>query len=161
MTCQNCREEATVHLTESIEGKVREIHLCGPCARVIGLPSPQDPPPLPIDKVLLGLISTHVGELVGELAERACPFCGLRYMEFRTGGRLGCPHDYQTFHSALLPIVRESHGATRHVGKVPLRNPDASETRPTLRLRAELRSAIDREDYERAAQIRDTIRQKD
>ena len=161
MTCQNCRGEATVHLTESIQGKVREVHLCGSCAREHGVPCPQEAPTLPIDGILHGLISAHVGELVGELAQRACPLCGTRFMEFRTGGKLGCPRDYREFEAALRPILRSTQVASRHVGKTPRRRPDPEEGLRTLRLRSELRDAIGLEDYERAAQIRDTIRPKD
>lgn len=159
MTCQRCSKSATVHLTESVEGEVRELHLCGRCARKLGVPLPKPNPELALDTVLQGLILAHVGELVGELAERACPLCDLKYMEFRTGGRLGCPHDYQAFDQGLLPLIRRAHGASRHVGKVPKRQPEA----PTrlLRLRAELRRAVDREDYEQAVRLRDQIRQKD
>jgi protein arginine kinase activator len=161
MTCQRCPEEATVHLTESIDGEVREVHLCAPCAREAGVPTPQvAPPELALDAVLNGLILAHVGELVGDLAQRACPLCGLRFMEFRTGGRLGCPHDYRAFDRGLLPLIRRAHGASRHVGKMPRRRRPGDPTR-TLRLRTELRQAIAREDYERAARLRDQIRQKD
>jgi protein arginine kinase activator len=157
MTCQNCPDEATVHLTESVEGTLREIHLCGKCARKAGvLPKP---PELGLDAVLDSLIVTHVGELVGELAQRTCPDCGLKFMEFRIGGRLGCPADYEVFRPGLIPLMRRAHGASRHVGKVPARRrPEAA---GRLRLRAQLRDAIAREDYEQAALLRDRLRPKD
>lgn len=159
MTCQRCRKEATVHLTESVQGEVREIHLCGACARKVGVPLPRPNPDLALDAVVQGLILAHVGELVGELAQRSCPICGLKYMEFRAGGRLGCPHDYQAFDHGLLPLIRRAHGASRHVGKIPRHRPD--DPARLLRLRAQLREAVAREDYERAVQLRDQIRLKD
>jgi protein arginine kinase activator len=159
MTCQKCREEATVHLTESVDGELREVHLCGACARKEGFAMPKTAPDLALEMVVQNLIVAHVGELVGELAQRSCPICGLKFMEFRTGGRLGCPHDYQVFDRGLVPLIRRAHGASRHVGKVPRRRPDASVR--TLELRAKLREAVAREDYEQAARLRDQIRQKD
>lgn len=159
MTCQKCPEEATVHLTESVDGDLREVHLCGACAREAGLAMPQTAPDLALEMVVQNLIVAHVGELVGELAQRSCPVCGLKFMEFRTGGRLGCPYDYQVFDRGLVPLIRRAHGASRHVGKVPRRRPDTSAR--TLQLRAKLREAVAREDYEQAARLRDQIRQKD
>lgn len=159
MTCQKCREEATVHLTESVDGELREVHLCGSCARDAGLSAPKTPPDLALEAVVQNLIVAHVGELVGELAQRSCPICGLKFMEFRTGGRLGCPHDYQVFERGLIPLIRRAHGASRHVGKIPRRRPNPSVR--TLELRAKLREAVAREDYEQAACLRDQIRQKD
>jgi len=159
MTCQRCGDEATVHLTEKVAGTLREIHLCGACARKSGLPVSQAAPALDLDAVLHGLIVAHVGELVGELARRRCPDCGTRYMEFRIGGRLGCPRDYEVFEAGLLPLLRRAHGATRHVGKAPIRRRAAAS--PRLGLRARLREAIAREDYETAAALRDQLRQED
>lgn len=158
MTCQKCRDEASIHLTETVDGRRREIHLCVPCAREAGLALPEEPPLLALDTILQGMIAAHVGELVGALAQTTCPDCGLNFMGFRAAGRLGCPNDYEVFARGLLPLLLRAHGATRHVGKVPRRRPAAT---PRLRLRAQLREAVAREDYERAARLRDRLRQED
>jgi protein arginine kinase activator len=161
MTCQKCRDDATVHLTESVDGQLRQVHLCGPCAREAGLvPAESKPPDLGLDLVVQGLILAHVGELVGALAQATCPDCGLKFMEFRIGGRLGCPGDYEAFDRGLRPLLRRAHGATRHVGKVPRRRHDDAGRR-RLRARALLREAVAREDYEQAARLRDQLRPKD
>jgi protein arginine kinase activator len=158
MTCQKCEDEASIHLTETVDGRRREVHLCGPCARKAGMAPPEEPPPLALDAILQGLIVAHVGELVGALAQTTCPDCGLKFMQFRTAGRLGCPNDYEVFARGLLPLLLRTHGATRHVGKTPGRRPGPTSR---LRLRAQLRDAVAREDYESAARLRDQLRQKD
>jgi protein arginine kinase activator len=160
MTCQRCADEATVHLTDTVDGERREVHLCARCAGKAGLGAPRKPPALGLDAVVQALIVAHVGELVGELAELACPECGTKFMQARATGRLGCPADYGLFRAGLLPMISRQHGATRHVGKAPRRAPVAVD-RPRLRARAELRDAIALEDYERAARLRDSLRQKD
>lgn len=157
MKCQRCSSQATVHLTEPGRNKMRELHLCADCARKAGIAVDPEPPQLGLDTVLQSLIQKHVGELVGELARRACPDCGLTFMEFRVGGQMGCPRDYETFEAGLLPLLRRAHGATRHVGKMPVRARVAAS--PRLRLRARLREAVAREDYEAAARLRDQLRQ--
>ncbi len=106
MTCQRCQNEAAVHLTERIKGQQRELHLCQSCARKAGLALPESPPNLALDAVVESLIVANVGELVGELAEMACPDCGIKFMEFRAGGRLGCPHDYWVFSKGLMPLLQ-------------------------------------------------------
>lgn len=158
MTCQRCQGEASVHLTEVVDGQSRELHLCAPCARKAGVELPESTPSLALDKVVQNLIVAHVGELVGELASLTCPDCGLKFMEFRSRGRLGCPNDYRVFARGLLPLVQRAHGATRHVGKVARRRPGATER---LRFRTQLREAIAREDYELAARLRGQLRLKD
>ncbi len=163
MKCQQCDDEATIHLTETVEGLRREIHLCPPCARKAGLALPESPPALSLDSIVQGLILAHVGELVGTLAQAACPDCGLKYMGFRLEGRLGCPRDYEAFGAGLLPLLKRAHGATRHVGKIPRRRPARRGTGagPRLTLRADLRRAVAREDYELAARLRDQLRLED
>jgi protein arginine kinase activator len=158
MMCQRCKNEATVHLTEPGKGQRREFHLCPACARKAGLSLPETPPSLPLDAVVQSLIIANVGELVGELAEMACPDCGMKFMEFRAGGRLGCPQDYSVFSKGLLALLQRYHGATRHVGKTARRREGASER---LRLRTRLREAVGREDYEEAARLRDLLRPRD
>lgn len=157
MTCERCQDEATVHLTEKIDGGRRELHLCAACARKAGLDLPAAPPKLALDAVVQNLIVAHVGELVGELANLTCPHCRLKYMQFRARGRLGCPHDYHVFARGLVPLLHRVHGATRHVGKVARTRPEAA---ARLTLRSQLRDAVDREDYEYAARLRDQLRLK-
>lgn len=158
MTCQHCDEEATVHLTETVGGRRRDLHLCAACAKEAGVALPDSPPSLALDSVIQSFIVSNVGELVGELAGMTCPDCGIKFMEFRARGRLGCPHDYRVFSGGLLPLLLRMHGATRHVGKVGRSRPAASRR---LRLRTQLREAIAREDYELAVQLRDQLRHKD
>ena len=76
MTCQRCQDPATVHLTETVDGRRREVHLCATCAEKAGVlpPEPAAAPP-GFDAVVQGLIVAHVGELVGELAGLTCPLC--------------------------------------------------------------------------------------
>lgn len=157
MTCQRCQDEATVHLTETVDGQRRKLDLCATCARKAGVPLPDKPPSLALDAVVQTLIIAHVGELVGEMADLSCPECHLKYMEFRARGRLGCPHDYALFVRGLLPLIQRIHGATRHVGKVARVRPEARER---LQLRAQLRDAIACEDYELAAKLRDQLRKQ-
>jgi protein arginine kinase activator len=158
MICQRCKNEASVHITERVGGKRREQHLCLSCAKKAGLALPEVPPNLALDGVVQSLILAHVGELVGELAELSCPDCGIKFMEFRAGGQLGCPQDYRVFGRGLLPLLQRVHGATRHVGKGARHRPGAVQR---LRLRSQLREAIGREDYEQAARIRDELRLKE
>ena len=120
---------------------------------------PESPPNLALDAVVQSLIVAHVGELVGELAEATCPDCGIKFMEFRAEGRLGCPYDYEVFRDELMPLLENIHGETRHSGKVPRRAPRNTQQQTTLiQLRNELKRAVAAEDYEVAARLRDQIK---
>jgi protein arginine kinase activator len=93
-------------------------------------------------------------------AGHQCSFCGLTFGQFRETGRLGCPHCYETFEAHLRRLLRRIHGSVQHVGKVYLPpDPTASEMEKRLDgLRRKLYRAIEAEDFERAAEVRDQIR---
>ena len=156
MICQVCgKEVATVHLTEIEDGKGRELHLCESCAQKKGVvgkaPSLQD--------ILGGMIQQQIKAL-GEEGKTRCPFCGIRFGEFRAKGRLGCPNDYEVFQKNLVPLIEKLQGgATQHRGRIPSRLGEEVAREMKLReLKAALEDLVRREEYEAAAEIRDQIR---
>ena len=91
--------------------------------------------------------------------QHECPACGIKFIEFRNTGRLGCPHDYQAFREELVPLLENIHGETKHCGKVPRRGQHTQEAQNELvQLRQRLKQAVTREDYEEAAKLRDRIK---
>jgi protein arginine kinase activator len=157
MKCQQCPNPATVHLTKIVNKQKQELHLCQACAEKLAAPAVE----LSLSAILQSLIGQHVSAVSEELSRLNCPTCGIKYMEFRSDGRLGCPADYEVFRAGLLPILQRIHRATRHVGKVPRRLAPESRAAEVLKLRQQLRRAVDAENYELAAQLRDLIRQKE
>ena len=156
MVCQRCKKNtATVHLTEIVKNEKREKHLCEKCAVQEGLAVKA---PVPINE----LLASFVGEQAGarELAKMTCPQCGMTFLEFRNRGLLGCPGDYEAFGKVLIPLLeRAQEGASQHVGKVPARSGAGQEKQGELmRLRRELAEAVEKEDYELAARLRDQIK---
>ena len=159
MKCQLCSNPATVHLTNIIEGQKKKLHLCQECAEKQNLIQHDD---LNLSTILQTVIGQHVGPVSDELARLTCPECGIKYMEFRAEGRLGCPHDYTTFRGALETLVQRIHRGVRHVGKVPLHfQANRAWQEEVVRLRRQLRAAVETEAYEEAARLRDLLRQKE
>jgi protein arginine kinase activator len=133
----------------------RERHLCEECAEKENVIIKQHPK---TTGDILKEFMKHKA-MPGEDDHQACPKCGLTFREFRLEGHLGCPHDYEVFRSLLTPLIERAHeGATHHVGKVP-GTADATIRKQTglLRLRRELQDAVENENYERAARLRDEI----
>ena len=159
MKCQSCSSQATVHLTNIENGRKIELHLCQACAEQQQLIKQQE---VNLPAILQTLINHHIGQLTDELARLTCPVCGIKYMEFRAEGRLGCPHDYQVFRVGLEPLLQRIHRSGRHVGKAPrCRRFPAALQSELVELRKQLRVAVDAEAYEDAARLRDLIRQKE
>jgi protein arginine kinase activator len=158
MKCQSCSSTATVHLTDIINGKKKELHLCQECAAQQQLIQVKE---LNLPAILQTLIGQHLGP-ADELARLTCPACGIKYMEFRAGGRLGCPQDYEVFRQGLQPLLQRIHRAERHIGKVPRRPSLLGELQAELvDLRRQLRAAVEAEAFEEAARLRDLLRQKE
>ena len=100
----------------------------------------------------------QTAEELSRLDQQECPVCGITFFEFRNEGRLGCPHDYVCFEAELEPLIVNIHGATEHVGKRPRRASGDSDWQTDLiRLRRELKEAIEEERYELASELRDEI----
>lgn len=158
MKCQRCDKPATVHLTNIENNTKREIHLCQTCAEGQDLVQKQE---LNLPAILQALVGQHVGPLTDELSKLSCPCCGIGYMEFRAQGRLGCPEDYNTFRAGLEPLLQRIHRATRHAGKTPRRGLSVEARLERTELRRRLRAAVEAEQYEDAARLRDLLRQKE
>ena len=158
MKCQLCSKPATVHLTDIVNQQKKELHLCQSCAESQQLVKQQE---LNLPAILQSLIGQHLGP-TDALARLTCPACGIKYMEFRAQGRLGCPHDYEVFRAGLAPLLQSFHRGGRHVGKTPRhRPPDADALAALAELKTQLRQAVEAEAYEEAARLRDLIRQKE
>jgi protein arginine kinase activator len=164
MKCQQCDKPATFHITELTGGKPQELHLCEDHAREYLTQSSGEPASTgSMASVLAQQMAQQmaVGQTAEELAnldQQSCPVCGITFYEFRSQGRLGCPHDYVCFQAQLEPLILNVHGELEHVGKVPTRTKGTENRTQLIRLRREMAEAVGQEDYERASQIRDQIR---
>ncbi len=153
--CQSCKQaKATVHITDVPEK--RERHLCEECAEREGVIVKQTYQTT--NAILQEFIKQKTG--IGTADEHVCPKCGMTFKEFRTKGLLGCPYDYEAFRSLLVPLIERAHqGGTHHLGKVPTTSDRTLKKQAGLRkLRRELQEAIEQENYEHAARVRDQLR---
>lgn len=158
MICELCREAvATVHLTEIVNNSKKEIHLCEACAQQKGVAIQSHVKNLSIPEFFGQVPEARESESAHGV-ELHCPTCEMTYRQFRTGGKLGCPNDYQVFRSELTHLLEKIHGASQHKGKTPARFGQEQRRRRHLeQLRTDLKNAVDTEAFERAAEIRDQI----
>jgi protein arginine kinase activator len=159
--CSRCSKPATLHITEVRHGSVEEeLHLCESCAHQYISNNGGDEAESPEEQGEFAVKLPDVGSETDleELDQLVCPNCGITFREFRSQGRLGCPQEYIAFSRELMPLLENIHGETQHTGKIPKRAPDASQRQYRLiKMRNQLRSAIEGEQYEEAARLRDEI----
>ena len=167
MLCQHChKNEATAHVKTMINGEYSEYRLCSDCARELGYGGMF--PDLASD--LGGMLSSFLGAaLPARSGATRCPVCGSTLSDIKKSGKVGCAECYGLFLNELMPTVRSIHGNTVHTGKHPVieytenreEKADKAESgkAPTVEeLRAQLKQAIDDENFERAAELRDQIK---
>ena len=154
MICEICKErEATVHLTQVVDGSIKKLHLCEDCASKSGFGSQG---PLSITDILLGMGVEK--EPASTAVERSCPRCHMRRTDFKKTGRFGCPSCYEAFAEELPPLLKAMHRSEQHVGKVPAAERPLVEASTELTaLQQALDTAIGAENYEEAAKLRDRI----
>jgi len=184
MKCQKCVKPAIVHLTEVVHDvdtkRAVEMHLCMSHAVEAGLVMPgaemlpqvatgwgkKNAKALPTTIVPTsstqpsGLTITR-GSSQTSIDPMTCPLCGTTWAQFKQTGLMGCPNDYQLFERKLLPLLkRAQEGASEHIGKVPPQKKTRETDRlvTSLRLKRELQKAVDTENYEKAAKLRDELR---
>ncbi|VGO12851.1 Protein-arginine kinase activator protein [Pontiella desulfatans] len=157
MKCECCHEaEATIHLTQVIDGEVKKLNLCQVCAQKNGIDLNS---PISITDVLLGL--GQPGQPKTDLSEfdLSCGRCQMTRAEFKKRARLGCPECYNAFMGELSALTQAMHHSRQHVGKIPARQGnEARITAQVAALQKDIETAIAKEEYEVAANLRDKIR---
>ncbi len=156
MTCDVCKtNQATVFLTQIVDGKMQKVNLCESCSKEKGV---TDPTGFALADLLLGLGAAQEIEKGG--ATQKCVVCGFSQADFKKTGRLGCAHCYDTFGEGLGSLLKAMHKGTAHIGKIPSRLARVLELESEMKtLRNDLDQAIAAENYESAAELRDQIRQ--
>lgn len=158
MLCCICKEKnATVHLTQITGEKMQKVDLCEECAKSKGV---NDQTGFSLADLLLGLGASQELEQSAGGTDTKCPQCGFTQADFKKSGRLGCSECYQTFAEGLGGLLKSMHKGTRHIGKVPesLRSKRDLADQLTA-LQKKLNKAIETENFEQAAQLRDEIKQ--
>lgn len=168
MLCEECHmRPATVHITKIVNNEKTEMHLCEECAKEKHLSLSSsiggfgfEDTGFSVAKLLSSFFEPSSKTPIGSSEEFKCGRCGLTFQTFSKTGRFGCSQCYSTFKNQMNPMLRRIHGKTFHVGKVPKRSGGQIRIKQEIdRLKRELQEAVNSEEYERAAVIRDKIKE--
>ena len=157
--CDRCGENpAAIHLTQIEGSQSKTRNLCESCAAELGLN-----PGTPLGTAPLADFLAKMGQAMVPTegpSAGVCPGCGLTLADFKRTGRLGCARCWAAFEVSLRGLLRKLHGGTQHAGKAYVPAGTTAPDRPQriASLRRALQHAVDSEDFERAAALRDKIR---
>jgi protein arginine kinase activator len=164
MLCEECRKQnAAVFLKLAVNNKVKELHLCPACAAKKGMSFGLESGAFNISDIVGNMSGYFKDFLPPERKTLRCGACGLKYSEFKESGRLGCPGCYESFEPQLTELMARIHGSALHTGRAYADAPElklskAETARRLTELRAELKDAVAREDFEGAARLRDELK---
>lgn len=159
MLCDICKVNvANVHFTKIVNGEVDEQHLCESCAKKEKKNFNFDNN-YSFEKFFSGLFDNLDDEIPKKSTSVVCSNCGLSFDEFKRVGKFGCPHCYQEFKEGLLTMIKGIHGHEKHRGKIPSKaNTNIRINREIEELTRQLEEAVKKEEFEKAAIIRDEIK---
>ena len=156
MLCEYCNmKPATVILKQNIDGEMKTVHICRDCAQALGVT---------LDKINVGdsFFASMFGKKSASQSKPgtiACDFCGMTLTELQKTGKAGCANCYNVFADVMDNAIRRIHAASAHCGKVPASvDGHMSVTRKIEELKAKLNVAVQNEEYEQAARLRDEIK---
>jgi len=156
MLCTNCNQRpGTVHYVSIINGVKTEQYLCPECAKELNM----------------GVFEPFSwGDMLGHMPSMeklVCSVCGMTPSRFRSTGLLGCEHCYDDLHSVIDPVLMRVQKSLVHTGRTPVgfeaaKLPESSAPAKELtekeKLQQQLKEAVDKEDFESAAKLRDQIK---
>lgn len=173
MLCQNCKKNnATVFYKETINGETSSYALCSECAKKMedegkisfnsplesigdGFFSPFDE----INDIFSGFFGKPQ-KAISAYEEKRCPMCKSSFNDIVKAGKVGCAKCYETFASELESTVKSIHGNVSHVGRTSGPWKKKKEKNDKIaKLKSELAAAIEAQEFEKAAELRDKIKE--
>ena len=162
MLCQHCfKKTATVNVTQVVGGEKKELNLCADCAENLGLQKAISNLPQIFTGLMMNILKEKDKQSslpVRQTLSERCPFCNYSWDDFKRTGLLGCDHCYSSFYDQIKEVLRRIHGSTKHIGFHPRQETVDLFDQNLSFLEWALQEALVKEDYEKAAELRDKIR---
>ncbi|MEM1157281.1 MAG: UvrB/UvrC motif-containing protein [Verrucomicrobiota bacterium] len=155
MKCNFCKsQQATIFLSQIFKGEIIKLDLCEACARKLEVTDVQG---VAVNELIEKI--SQIQEANRHDAEQVCTKCGMSLEEMKKRGQFGCSECYDAFGGQTTSIISENQKGFLHTGKVP-RGLQAQVLRyRRQQLEQELQQAVESEDFEKAARLRDQLGQ--
>ena len=159
MLCQACqKKQATTHIKSVVNGEVTQYNLCSDCAKKMGYGNIFSDFGTDFSSLLGSIFGGNQQQVLPD--GKRCPTCGSSFADIARSGRVGCSQCYDVFYDRLLPTIRRIHGNTEHIGKSAIAADEKTKTHSELEsLKEQLTAAIEAQEFEKAAQLRDKIKE--
>ena len=168
MICKRCgKNKAEIYYKQTVNGHTEEYALCSKCAEEmqkegsinIKMPSLFDDFDFGFDS-LNELFGINYDKKRPQIAEKKrCTLCSSTFDDLVKSGKVGCAECYKVFSDELKRSVEGIHGKAKYMGRRPKKYKEKETKEEKINtLKAELKNAIDAQEFEKAATLRDEIR---
>lgn len=156
MLCQSClKNSANTHIKTIVNGESKELILCSECANKLGYNNIFNDFSIGFDDFFKGFWENEDHYLEDPIR---CKKCGLSFDDIVNTGKMGCPDCYDVFYDKMIPLIERIHGNTTHKGKRLLSSSVKEDKKTEVeKLRNELKLLVEKQEFEKAAEIRDKI----
>lgn len=161
MLCEKCnKNNATVHFQQNVNGQQTEYHLCNECAAELNILNMQPTFSNMFDGFLNSFLNSDNFIKTSQITNHICPTCSSTINDIKNTGRLGCADCYTTFADYLEGVLKNIQFGNNHTGKIPKKAGGEIKTKREIEnLKIKLAKAVENEEYEEAAKLRDRIKE--
>ena len=155
MICDMCKlNEAKISVEQVADGVTKNIYLCPACSQRLGFGMFSKTIDISITKILEANDNDD-----GRKSDQ-CPVCGLSFREIESKKMMGCPECFSFFKAEIMEILGKKKKNLKYSGFITDEQSSETffETHSSEELHEELKKAVETEDYERAAALRDEIK---
>lgn len=158
MLCDFCHErEAVIYVEQPSGTQRRRVYMCSECAAERGIPT--DSKNIGSSLGILFRELADVSRRMNEKDSKCCPVCGISLSEIKRTGKVGCPECYEVFKGDIKQLIENNGIKEAFTGKMPARLASfRSVLNDRIILRHKLESALESEEYEKAAKYRDYLK---
>lgn len=160
MLCQKCQKRvANIQFTQIINNNKHVLYLCENCAKEEG--KFKISPPFNINDFLSSIMGVqYMTSVSPHTHEATCDTCKMTYEDFKKAGKVGCADCYKAYGEKIMPLLKRLHGNVQYNGKIPGKiYSRVKVSREIKKLKEQLNVCIKNEEYEKAAKIRDKIKE--
>ncbi len=157
MLCQKCnKNEATTHIRTIVNAQIKEYNLCPHCAKKEGYTSLMSNSMLDFNSFFGDFFNMSLPQ---KIENTTCDFCGNSFSDIAQSGKVGCAECYTVFYEQLKPSINKMHGESKHAGKIPTGIDKEIKIFSDIEsLKTQLKQAIEEQEFEKAAILRDEIK---
>lgn len=159
MICDICKQnEALISVEQISDGVKKNMYLCNECAAKFGFAAFSENIDISVKNIFRKYEFNKQLEQQQQTSP-VCPHCGQKLFDIRFKHKIGCANCFMTFQNEIAEILKQKKKDLQYTGAIQKAKVIGFEEKITAAgLKQALQKAIEAEEYERAALLRDELK---